>query len=402
MTALFLLMSCTSEPIPEAAPSEPVKAEFSGHWKRLDNLNFGHAGMVIGAAGDQVLIFGGFSPTAERLDLSSGKVLPQDPAPFALQNASAVPLSEGVLIQGGSLPDQELSTQGLLWTPEGFQVVPGLNEPRSHASAAQIQGAALVCGGQGKGGPLSTCEVSSSSSSTPAPELPATRVGAQMLALGGKALLVGGEGPDNDEIWILEGQDWGVWATLDAARWEHAVVVDGAQIIVLGGRNEDGALSSVEICNADGCKAGPPLSEARSGLSAGWVGGGAMAAQPGGVRRLVVFGGLDVPDSPDALSSRTVELALPDLSSWEMAERSGQARRGAMVHNPGDGTLVVIGGENRGKLTTAVSRYSPLDKPPRIVEEEPEPGPETAPEEDAPPQEGPEKAKPDQKGPNAP
>ncbi len=404
MTALFLLLSCTSEPIPEPAPAEPVKAEFSGHWKRLDNLNFGHAGMVIGAVADQVLIFGGYSPTAERLDLLSGKVLPQDPAPFALQNATAVSLTEGVLIQGGTLPDESLSTQGLLWTPAGFKAVAGLTEPRSHASAAEMQGAALVCGGQGKAGPLATCEVSTSSSSLPAPKLPATRVGAHMLTLGGKALLVGGQGPDNDEIWVLEGQEWKVWATLETARWEHAVVVDGARILVLGGRDEEGALSSVEICDAQGCEAGPSLNEARSGLSAGWVGGGAMADQPGGARRLVVFGGLDVPDSPDALSSRTVELLLPDLSQWEMAERSGQARRGATVHAPGDGTLVVIGGENRGKLATAVSRYSPLNKPPRVVEEEPEvePGLELAPEEPTPVPEGPDQGKPEQEGPNAP
>ena len=385
MTALFLLLSCTPEPVSEPSPADPVKAEHPGHWKRLDNLNFGHAGMVLGRVGDQVLIFGGFSPTAERLDLGAGKVMAIDPAPFALQNASAVSLADGVLIQGGLSPDQSFSTQGLLWTPSGFQVVPGLKEPRSHASALVHQGAALVCGGQGKSGPVATCEVSTSSSITPAPPLPAARVGGHLVQLGEQILLVGGEGEDSQEIWVLEGAEWSVWAELNTARWEHAVLVDGEQLFVLGGRTDQAALSSVEICDAKGCSFAPAMNEARSGLGAGWVGGPAMADQPGGAKRLAVFGGLDVPDSPDALSSRTVEILVPGSTHWELGERTGQARRGALVHDPGDGTLIVVGGENRGKLVTAVSRYSPLDKPPRVVEEEPgldpapEPGPNPAP-----------------------
>ncbi|MFT5586970.1 MAG: hypothetical protein ACI9VR_004575 [Cognaticolwellia sp.] len=368
MTALFLLLSCTLEPTPEPVVDRAAKAEHSGHWKRLDNLNFGHAGMVVAAMGDQVLIFGGFSPTAERLDLVAGKVLPIDPAPFPLQHATAVALSQGVLIQGGTLADQSLASQGLLWTPQGFEVVPGLTEPRSQASAVGIDGASLICGGQGPSGPLSSCEVTTAVATNAGPALPEPRSGGHMVALAGMPLLVGGEGPKSGEIWQLDGDTWREWATLSAPRWEHAVVVHGDQIWVLGGRDAQGALSSVEICTADGCEPGPTMTEARSGLSAGLVGGPQMAGQAGGGLRLVAFGGSAVPDSPDALSSRTVELLVPGESAWMLGERTGQARRGALLHDPGDGTLVVVGGENRGKLSTAVSRYSPLDKPPRTPE----------------------------------
>jgi hypothetical protein len=334
----------------------------------LDNLNFGHSGMVVAATEEQVLIFGGFSPTAERLDMVAGKVLPIDPAPFPLQYATAVALAQGVLIHGGILADQSLASQGLLWNPQGFEVVPGLSEPRSHASAVGIDGAALICGGQGATGPLSSCEFSTATVSQAAPTLPEPRVGGRMVELDGRALLVGGEGPESGKIWQLDGETWREWATLNTPRWEHAVVVHGSQIWVLGGQNAEGALNSVEICTAKGCEPGPTMTEARSGLSAGLVGGAQMADQDGAELRLVAFGGSAVPDSPDALSSRTVELLLPNEGSWKLGERTGQARRGALIHDPGDGTLVVVGGENRGKLSTAVSRYSPLDKPPRTPE----------------------------------
>jgi len=365
VTVLFWLLSCTPERAPDATVVEAVKADYPGHWKRLDNLNFGHSGMVVAGTDEQVLIFGGFSPTAERLDMAAGKVLPIDPAPFSLQYATAVPLDEGVLIQGGILADRSLSSQGLIWNRQGFEVVPGLTEPRSHASAVALNGAALVCGGQGAAGPLSSCQLSTSTANQAAPALPEPRVGGRMVKLDGRALLVGGEGPESGEIWQFDGETWRAWATLNTPRWEHAVVVHGSQIWVLGGQNAEGALSSVEVCTAKGCEPGPTMTEPRSGLSAGLVGGANMADQEGAELRLVAFGGSAVPESPDALSSRTVELLLPIEGAWKLGERAGQARRGGLVHDPGDGTLVVVGGDNRGKLSTAVSRYSPLDKPPR-------------------------------------
>lgn len=380
MTALLLLLSCTPEP-PPPPPAEAVDADHGGHWTRLDNLNFGHVGLVLGAMGDQVLIYGGYSPKAERLDLPSGKVLTSEPAPLALRNASAVSTDQGVLILGGRLPDDSLSDQILIWRPEGWSQGPTLQEAREGASATVFASGALICGGEGSAGPLSSCEVTTAQGSTPGPALKAPRSHAQMRTLEGAPVLVGGQGQDAEEILILDGESWRSFATLAQPRWGHAVVVSEGQIWVLGGRDESGALATVEVCTAQGCTPGPTLNEARAGLNAVLVGGGEMAPAPGGAQRIAVFGGLSVPDSPDALSSRTVELLVPGGTNWELGTRTGQARQGALSFSPGDGTVVLVGGDNRGKLATAVSRYSPLDKPPRV--KEPVEAPEGPREQDA-------------------
>lgn len=362
--SLVLLLACTTSAPPEPPPSEPVDAEHPGHWTRRDNLNFGHAEFSLVPTDAGVVIFGGYSNKAERWDPESGQSLRLDDAPAELLGAVGLPFAGGALYLGGRRPQGKFAAGSLAWSPEtGWSTLPALSTPRSEAVGTVLDGKALVCGGQGVDGPLASCEWFDGSVSSPAPEMPGPRAGAVAVRSGEDWILVGGTGPSPLPLYRFHKGAWESWGELDAALTLHAAVAVDGGVLVIGGKDAEGARSKVLFCDGT-CKEVAPLNEARAGLGAGLLGDG----------RVVAFGGEALPENPDALPLRSTELRTLE-GTWELGEKAGQARTGAVALPLEDGTLLVVGGESRSKSITAISTFSPEDKPPRTPQAQPEPAP---------------------------
>lgn len=349
----WALLACNgSTPDVPLAPAEVAEP---GHWDHIDDLNFGHAGMTVTELPDQRwLIFGGYTPRAELLDLGTRTLQPVADAPSARRDHAALALPDGrVLIAGGLDPsDTPLSTSALYdpstdtWT-EG----PPLDTPRSGFVLFPLpDGDVLAVGGTDP----SSCARFDGTAWHPAGPAPKVE-GAAALVLQGNPWLMGGLHPDPIPTthWF-DGTNWIVGPPLSSPRADPgALVLPDGRALLVGGWDGDQVLASAEVWDG-----------------AGWSSAGAGSVprvEPGvallGNGQVLVFGGDGVWRSPDGLAHRDAEVVSPSDWTWQTGAAGGQARRGAHVFTADDGRVLAVGGHSRRKLVTQVATYLPEPRP---------------------------------------
>lgn len=378
MNAL-LMLACAGDPQPAA--DEVVEVPESprpGHWTRLDALAFGHVGYSATLLADgSILVFGGFSPQAEIWDATLDRTRTVATAPESRMEHAAVLLDDGrVLVVGGRVSSQgERSVQGstVFYDPstDSWEEGPKLLTPRADFSLDLLGGSVLACGGLGaEEQPLADCEALVDGAWTAGPSLGGPRHGHESTRIGEALLLSGGLDGQGPVAAIEAVQPGGAErvATLVEPRTDHLAVGVGEALWLIGGIGSEGVLDSVEVYEGS-LRAGPPLHQARARM-----GGGLL---PDG--RVVVFGGSPIPESPDVLALREVEIL--EEGAWIAATRLVKGRYSAPTVPLPDGRLAFVGGDSRGKAVQDITSYSQEDKParqtspedlPSLLEEDPE------------------------------
>lgn len=374
----FLLLACTPDAPPPLA--EPVDSTRPGHWKRLDQLTFGHKEQTTTRLpGEQYVVFGGFSDKAERIDVPAGKVRPMAPAPDPRMGHAAVADAEGrLVVTGGEVLDPltglgQVSGSTVVWeaATDSWTPGPAMATPRrDHTVSLLPDGRLLAVGGLGADGEdLASTELLTDDGWTPGPSLSEARSGHRADWVDGALVVTGGATVER-----LVGDRWESVAPLEPPRTDHATVVVGEQLMVLGGVAPDQTvLDDVDALVDGDWVERAPLAFARASHGAGLLGDG----------RVVVLGGRPVAESPDVLPIREVELLETD-GTWTLANRQVSARYEANTLSLADGRVLVVSGHARGKAMLDASVYSSEDKPPRARQPEDTAPPERAPEDPGP------------------
>jgi hypothetical protein len=336
-------------------PLAPVEVAEPGHWDHIDDLNFGHAGMTVTELpGQRWLIFGGYTPRAELLDLETQTLRPVADAPNARRNHAAVALPDGrVLVAGGVDPTDAPLATSALYDPatDTWSEGPPLDVARTGLVLFPLDdGQILAVGGVRP----SSCARFDGTSWTPAGPAPVVD-GAAALVLQGNPWLMGGlhDDPIPTTHWF-DGTDWIVGPALSTPRaGSGAVVLSDGRALLVGGWDGSQVLASAEVWDGAG------WSSAGSGTVPRVEPGVAQLADG----RVLVFGGDGLWSSPDGLAHRDAEVVNPSDWGWQTGANGGQARRGPHVFSVDDGRVVALGGHSRRKLVTQVATYLPEPRP---------------------------------------
>ncbi|MCP4804446.1 MAG: hypothetical protein GY913_01615 [Proteobacteria bacterium] len=362
----FLLLACTPEEPP--APAEPVDAERAGHWKRLDELSYGHKGQTTTRLpGEQYVVFGGYSDKAERIDVPAGRVREMSPAPEPrMGHAAAADASGRLVVAGGEVLDPttgtgEASASVTLWdaTTDSWSVGPAMAQARTdHTLSALPDGRLIAIGGlDATGQVLGSTEILGEDGWIAGPSLAAARADHRVDTVGGALIVTGG---GVGEVERLAMDQFEALDELDPPRTGHSTVVVGDELLVVGGVTPDlTVLSDVDRLVGGEWVEQAPLWFAREAHGAGRVSDG----------RVVVVGGRPVAESPDVLPIRDVEILELD-GTWTLANRQVSARYEANTVELLDGRVLVVAGNARGKVMLDASVYSPDEKPPRAKQPE--------------------------------
>lgn len=389
---IWMLWACTPDEPPP--PSEPVDAAAPGHWKRLDQLSYGHAGQTTTVLPDQQLVvFGGFSDKAERIDVPAGRVRAMSPAPDPrMDHAAAADADGDLVVAGGRVLDPltgtgSTSNSVVAWdleTDTWSPLPPMGTARRDHTLTLLPDGRLIAIGGRDDADrALASTEVLGADGWTEGPSLGTARFGHEADLVGG-ALVVTGGGVGAVER--FDGTAWRALDELDPPRSGHATVVVGDELLAIGGVTPDRTvLADVDRLVDGEWVEQTSLWTAREAHGAGKVGDG----------RVVVVGGRPVAESPDVLPIREVEILEAD-GTWALANRQIGARYEASAVELADGRFLLVSGNARGKVMLDASVFSPEDKPPRARQPE-----DTAPpdEPEPPPEMGPQPGEPDVAGP---
>ncbi len=378
----WFLLACSGSPATEAVPTEVAESARPGHWKRLDALAFGHSGYTATALGDgSILILGGFSPQAELWDSELQRMRTVATAPDSRMDHAAALLPDGrVLVAGGRVSDggqeRRITDSTLLYDPVGdhWDYGPVMGVGRTEFSLSVLGEQVLACGGvSGESSTLvGPCETLTLNATCPeqdpdtvqhelgcwtkGPQLAQGRRKHSATLVGDAVYLVGGEGVLGPVAKVERFSAEGLRAVgdLSTARHGHHAFAVGGALWVTGGIDENGsALARVEVYDGDSWTEPPPMNHARALL-----GGGAL---PDG--RVVLFGGTPIPDSPDVLALREVEIY--EDGAWVKGSRLVKGRYDAPTVTLPNGVLVFAGGQSRGKPILDITSFSQEDKPPR-------------------------------------
>jgi len=364
---LQLLLACT--PAEPEAPLEQEKSEAEGHWVKLDTLAFGHKDHTATRLGEQIVVLGGFSDKVERIDLGAEKVRAVASLPAPRMDHAAAGLPDGrLLVAGGTVYDRETrertpSDSALIWDPESdaWSEAPPMSTVRTDFALVAVEGGVLAIGGlDAEGAVLGTTERFDGQAWTSGPAV-TPRHGFDIDAYEGGWLITGGR--NGNPVGLVEhlvGDEVRSLPALSPPRADHVLTVlsDGS-LLVTGGDDGAAVIADVDQFVDGAWFARTPMSFPRAQHGAGQVEDG----------RVVVFGGRPVPDSPDALPVREVEIYEAD-GAWRLANRQVQARYEGVVHTLDDGRVMIVGGHSRGKVINEISVYSSKPKPPRVKQPE--------------------------------
>jgi sugar lactone lactonase YvrE len=305
-----------------------------------------------------------------KFKISSGEI-----APGALNQArsghTATVQSDGtVLIAGGQ------NTNGFLSTAEKFypqtllfgELIAQLQTPRADQSATLLaDGSVLAIGGRNAGGVLDTAELYNPgtgqfSNLSDSPQIGKFGHTATAL-LDGRVLIVGGQNVgaldsseefDSQSVLLFKPSfdpTAGVFVILPHAlstpRWDHAATLlpDG-RVLVTGGRNEPGYLSTAELFD--------PATESFTTLPAGQAtprAGHTATLMPDGT--VLILGGQN-----DTGYLNTAEKFDPALGTFTAVATGLTTPRSnhtaTLLHN---GEILITGGENQGGILDSTENY---------------------------------------------
>lgn len=282
--------------------------------------------------------------TIDQWQDDSIKVLVPDDAPYG---------ASGLVVSRGNLQ----SGQACLAVGDQTQSLAHLAKSRSHASAALLDGALWVFGGEVQYGALASVErvdlASHRVQADSAWTMPQASSGAASAVLDGKVYLAGGFGKDNNainntQIFDPNTQSWSQGAPMPGKVGYAAAAAYQGKLYVLGGllrpqydmRPEDFS-DTLYIYDpkADSWTTGPSLPKASWGQAA--------SVDPRG-QGIVVAGGF-VDASGDAV--KTVQLFDPRTGSWQALPDMLEARSKFSLLTHNDAVYALFGWQNYQTLT---------------------------------------------------
>ncbi len=189
-------------------------------------------------------------------------------------------------------------------------------------------------------------------------DMPAPRGAHQMLTIGERLWVVGGDGPDSSSLWVYDPatDTWQTdFASLSVARNHLAAVVDDETIYVIAGRSDGENLGLVERYNSaeDVWEALPDAPTPRSGVTAALING-----------RIHFTGGEGLDNNPCTYNQH--EVFDIESETWSALAPLPVPRHG-LTSVAADGRWYVIGGATAaqgGTFATATSRldiFTPAD-----------------------------------------
>ena len=272
-----------------------------GQWAAGPALPEARADAAVAVIGSTVYVIGGAGPDGSATSTIYALAYDQDAKTFgtwaaidglalpaARTGASAIPVSDGLLVAGGLGPDG--TPQGTVWkaTADVKGVLGAFSEqaavlhPVAHASMAQVGDFVWLWGGTDVNGPSGAVQRGvigiPATEETPAPDavavplqllhwavsdtanLPVPRTSAAGFAANGALYVVGGDdgsGPMNQTYWAIPS------ATGEISAWKHldqtdlptaglaggSALVNGANVFIVGGTSQDGVQSATVRAN---------------------------------------------------------------------------------------------------------------------------------------------------------
>jgi hypothetical protein len=158
-------------------------------------------------------------------------------------------------------------------------------------------------------------------------------------------LVVGGLGPQFETLASAEIFDPGTlsWSVVPAqlheARSRHiAALLPDGRVLVAGGRNSSGSMTSVEIFDPATMSftVTAPMNVARDNF-------GAEVLEDG---RVLVAGGISLDGSPGKVEERSVEIFDPATETWSFADSFHQYRWDTKLARLADGRILTAGGDS--------------------------------------------------------
>ncbi|HEX8697507.1 MAG TPA: kelch repeat-containing protein, partial [Myxococcaceae bacterium] len=350
----------------------------TGGWESFPSISTSrseHTAVLL--ASDTVLVIGGIGgannsvlSSCEMYDLQSAPAQWASAAPLSTQRsghiATLLPSSK-VLITGGINSTGAPVSNVTLYDPAtgeaAVSTTPALTPRYGHTATLLPSGEVLVAGGQGLTGSLQSSQTVSSSSGAWVDVSPMnigrTRHTTTLLP-SGKALAAGGW----DGVFFLNSarlytpkapasQEWDSAGLMADARAGHtATLLPSGKVLVAGGENADGSLSTAELYDptSDSWSYTGSLNTARIEHTATLLASG----------KVLVVGGRESLSTPDALAS--AELYDPATGRWTTisSPHAGRFLHTSTLLLP-SGKVLLAGGENaNGPLTTA-ALYDPKD-----------------------------------------
>jgi hypothetical protein len=254
------------------------------------------------------------------------------------------PERKDVVVIGGLGADgSPLADVSIVGAGDAVRAGPSLAEGRARHAAVAIQGGTriAVIGGVGVEGALeSTIIYDPSAGPSPGPDLPAPVVDPRAVLFDDAIFIIGGrraDGSPSDAVlrWTLSSPDpIAQVATLTYARAGHTATLAGGRIWVVGGENETGVLSSVDVIDpaTDARSDGPALPAGRTRHAAAALGDGAA---------VLIAGGLGADGAPLDSGLVLSVAATPAISD---AGRFGPAAFDLLALPLTGGNAIVLGG----------------------------------------------------------
>ncbi len=148
--------------------------------------------------------------------------------------------------------------------------------------------------------------------------------------------------------------EWYAGAALATARADHAMALtSGGELVVVGGENSTGLLSSIEVLDP-----GALAWRAGAAMPASVAGAAAVTLRDG---RVLVVGGR-IPDlvATDRRSTTLARLYDPGANTWAVAAAMSASRHQHTATLLGDGRVLVTGGVSRVRVGAAPPADTPL------------------------------------------
>jgi len=233
---------------------------------------------------------------------------------------------------------------------------PDLPKPRCDHGIAFVDGRVFVIGGwTPDDGTTDTCVTFSISRNKweVIPPMSIERTYPGVAVVGDRIFVIGGRDErniilDSVEVYKVSGNTWtapGVVAPMPTPRFNFGVAVIGNRISTIGGWNDDGALSKVEVHDTETntWTKLSPIPTARDGMAVAVIG-----------HQIWCFGGYEGRDELDV-----IEVFDVDKNEWTTSKFKMTSPRDGAKAVVIDGMIWIVGGESGGKALDLVEILDP-------------------------------------------